>query len=296
MKIDLKLNNSLMVGSIAFLPVSAAFPNRRTASGFQISFPARVTFPARQPGSDPLLVESLSARFEASGNGTEIGVMRFSEPFVSGTSDRIIQFVWESGFDALAFYERIREGREPSFQIMLAGSMRRLFPVTNNQNYEFQFASFPADPFYEQTVIHYSREAWTNTLRQLGFRDSFVVEIPYPSDPPANDWDEVWSALQDARNAFDKGGTTGWKGASTSIRLALEAWRKIEGEKPGPGWQQPKLEDIKTWTKEERLDGIRWHVMNLANYAAHTGADTWTRDDAMLMLSTLCALLAVKKR
>jgi hypothetical protein len=290
-KIDLKLNNSLIVGSIAFMPASEAFPNRRTASGFQISFPARVIFPPRQPGSDPLLIENLSARFEATGDGTEIGVMHFPEPLVTGTYDRVIHFVWESGFDALAFYERIREGKEPSFQVKLTGSMRRLFPVRNGQSHEFQFASFPADPINEQTVVHYSREAWTSTLRQLRFLDSFVVEIPYPSDPPAKDWDEVWSALRDARNAFDQGGSTGWRGAATHVRHALEKWQEIQGEEVDLGQNLPP----KQRSKKQRTDNLRWHLYQLAHLSAHSGADEWRREDAMLLLSTVCALLGVRK-
>jgi hypothetical protein len=292
MKIDLKLNNSLIIGSIAFMPVSSAFFSKRTASGFQISFPARVIFPARQPGSDPLLVENLAARFEPSGNGTEIGVMRFSEPLVSGTTDRVIHFVWESGFDALAFYERIREGKEPRFQVVVTGWMRRLFPVRNGQNYEFQLASFPADPIHEQTVVSYSREAWTNTLKQLGFCDSFVVEIPYPSNPPAKEWDAVWNAIRDARNAFDQGGSTGWRSAATHVRHALEKWQDIQGEEVDLGQNSP----AKQRSKKQRLDNVRWHLYQLAHLSAHTGADDWTRDDAMLMLSTLCALVAVRKQ
>jgi hypothetical protein len=290
MKIDLKLNNSLIVGSIAFMPASAAFPNKRTASGFQISFPARLIFPPREPGSDPLLIENLAARFEASGNGTEIGVMRLAEPLVTGTHDRIIHFVWESGFNTLAFYERVREGKEPSFQVMVSGSMRRLFPVRNNQSYEFQFASSPADPFFEQTVVHYSREAWTDTLKQLGFRDSFIVEIPYPSDPPAKAWNEVWNALRDARNAFDQGGSTGWRGAATHVRHALEKWQEIQGDEVDLGQNLPP----KQRSKKQRIDNVRWNLYQLAHLSAHSGADEWTRDDAMLLLSTVCALLAVR--
>ena len=119
MKIDLKLNNAQIVGSIVFLPVSTAFPNKRTASGPQISFPARVIFPARGSGNDPLIIESLAARFQAADDGTEIGIMRFAEHLVSGIHDRIINFVWESSFDALAVYERIGVERSPAFRSRL---------------------------------------------------------------------------------------------------------------------------------------------------------------------------------
>jgi hypothetical protein len=98
----------------------------------------------------------------------------------------------------------------------------------------------------------------------------------------------VWHALRDARDSFDTGGSTGWKNCVTAVRLALEEWRKIEQEDKG-------LADTQARTKIQRIDNLRWHLIQLAHYAAHTKADEWTRDDALLALSTLSALLAVRK-
>ena len=120
------------------------------------------------------------------------------------------------------------------------------------------------------------------------------MEIPFPADPPTG-WEPIWEALRDARDSLDKGGSTAWKNTVTSVRLALEGWQHIEKEDQGPGWKRPDRTDLETRTKEQRIDNIRWHLIQLAHYAAHTKADDWTRDDALLMAPTLSSLLAVRK-
>ena len=131
-------------------------------------------------------------------------------------------------------------------------------------------------------------------MRDLNLQDSILVDIPFPSDPPTG-WEPIWTALRDARDSFDKGGSTAWKNTVTSVRLALEEWQHLEKEVQGPGWKRPDRTDLETRTKEQRIDNIRWHLIQLAHYAAHTKADDWTRDDALLLLSTLSSLLAVRK-
>jgi hypothetical protein len=131
-------------------------------------------------------------------------------------------------------------------------------------------------------------------LRNLKVYDTVLIEIPFPSDPPT-DWELVWHALRDARDSFDRGGSTGWKNCVASVRLALEKWHGIEKEDQGPGWQRPSTTDLQARTKEQRIDTIRWHLIQLAHCAAHTRADEWNRDDALLVLSTVSALLAVRK-
>jgi hypothetical protein len=124
-------------------------------------------------------------------------------------------------------------------------------------------------------------------LREVNLRDTVLVEIPFQSDPPSG-WEAVWQALQDARDSFDTGGSTGWKNCVTAVRLALDEWRRIEPEDKGPADPQDR-------TKAHRTENLRWHLIQLAHYAAHTRADEWTRDDALLALSTLSALLAVRR-
>lgn len=80
------------------------------------------------------------------------------------------------------------------------------------------------------------------------------------------------------------------QGTATSVRLALEAWRRIEEEDQGL-----KLADHRNKTKRQRADAIRWNLMQLAHPSAHTVAEQWTRDDAVRLLCTLCSLLAVRE-
>ncbi len=87
-------------------------------------------------------------------------------------------------------------------------------------------------------------------MRDLNLKDSILVEIPFPADPPAG-WEPIWTALQDARDSFDSGGSTGWKSAVTSVRLALEEWRQIEKEDQGLGWERPNRADLESRTKEQ---------------------------------------------
>jgi hypothetical protein len=148
--------------------------------------------------------------------------------------------------------------------------------------------------FHEIAQVRYSRDAWTATLRQLKHRDAVLIEIPYPSDPPTG-WESIWQALQDARDSFDKGGSVGWKACVVNVRHALEQWQKIEAEDHGPGWERPAQGDLKDRNKHQRIENIRWHLLQLAHYSVHTKADEWTRDDAALALSVLSSLLTVRK-
>lgn len=128
-------------------------------------------------------------------------------------------------------------------------------------------------------------------LRKLGIRENVLVEVPLLGSP-SPDWDEVWQGLIDARTAFEHGGSTGWKGCVTGARLALEKWQQMEPEDKGPGWVAPSRADREARTKKQRLDNLRWHLLQVAHLGAHTGAENWTRDDALLLLSTLSVLLA----
>ena len=97
----------------------------------------------------------------------------------------------------------------------------------------------------------------------------------------------------EARDAFEQGGTTGWKTCGAAVRRALEKWVQIEDKEPG--WKPPNKEERENRTKRQRLYILRWHLLQLAHLAVHSSADEWSRDDALLMLSTLSALLAERK-
>ncbi len=277
--IQILLNNLQMIGSLAFSEGVQSLSGMRTASGFRLNLPAVITF-SQPVGQSPLMLENLQATFTA--GGVEIGSAYYTPLVRTGVREQSIGFSWDWPISALAVYEKIRTGSEALFHVRVSGDIRIILPGQPGK----EPCSIPLS-FTNYGEVRYSREVWTNTLRQLNLQDAVLVEIPFRSEPP-NGWEPVWQALRDARDSFDAGGSTGWKNTITSVRLALEEWRKIEIEDKGPN-------EIQQRTKLQRSDNIRWHLIQLAHYAAHSKADEWTRDDALLMLSTLCALLNVRK-
>lgn len=142
--------------------------------------------------------------------------------------------------------------------------------------------------------VTYPRELWVDMLRRLGVAENVLVEVPLPP-VPSDPWNGVWQALIDARNAFEQGGSTGWQATVTAVRHALALWHDIENEDQGPGWKTPSQPDRELRTKQQRLDALRWHLRQVAHLAPHSRAEEWTRDDALLMLTTLSTLLAERK-
>jgi hypothetical protein len=275
------------VGSVTFDQPEKALLANRTASGFRVYLAASVTFHPPQESQLVLLLENLQATFSAS--GVEIGVAHYSAALRSSPGERSIIFNWDWTLTALAVYERVRAGLAPEFSIRLSGDIRYILPGQGGK----EVCSI-ASTFAQPGFVRYSREAWTDMLRELNLRDTVLVEIPFQADPPSG-WEPIWQALRDARDSFDTGGSTGWKNCVASVRHALEEWQKVEKEEQGPGWQRPAFPDLQSRTKAQRIDNLRWHLIQCAHLAPHTKADDWTRDDALLALSTLCALLAVRK-
>jgi hypothetical protein len=273
------------VGSVTFTQPDARFEANRTAWGFRIDIPAAVTFTPPTGSGAPLLLENLRATFSAADGGgqyLEIGASTYWHTLRTTARDQPISFSWDWTLAALAFYEQLRAGREPKFRVMVSGDIRYVLAGEPGRE-----PCSVASLFHSSCEIAYSQKAWTEMLRQLNMEDAVLVEIPFAADPPSG-WEPVWSALRDARDSFDAGGSTGWKNCVASVRHALEEWRQIEKEDQGPS-------DLKSRTKAQRIDALRWTFMQFAHFAPHTRADEWTRDDALLALSTLSALIAVRK-
>lgn len=95
----------------------------------------------------------------------------------------------------------------------------------------------------------------------------------------------VWEGLRNARIAFEQGESTGWKGCVMGVRLALENWQKIEPEDLSQNEKTKR-------TKRQRLDHLRWSLLQIGHFLSHNGAEECSRDDALLLLSTLSRLLA----
>ena len=276
------------VGTIDFSQPEGELGSVRTANGFRLQIPAIVTFLTPTGSSLPLALENLRATFfhDGAGREIEIGVAIYSATLFTPVRDTPISLSLDWTRDAFAFYEQLRGGREAKFRLSVSGDIRYILIAPGGSATGRDPVSI-AKHFHQMGVVVYSQIIWTKMMRDLNLRDSVIVEIPFPSDPPTG-WEPVWDALRDARSSFDTGGSTGWKNAATSVRLALEEWRRIDAEDKGTS-------DLHSRTKLQRIDNIRWQLIQLAHFAAHTKADEWSRDDALLLISTLCSLLAVRK-
>jgi hypothetical protein len=312
------------IGSISFNRSPQNLHVTRTASGFEMLLPIVMTFRTLAKNEPRLIVSDLHGKvFVRSKNGSSIGVGRLIGPkwesagISNGESydyPRETYIEWVGTLQDMAYVEQYREGEIPNLQMRLQGQWCYSLPLYDeiaeaqwNQMSENERARVNKygrfNVFTEPQSVHsrtayievsYPREVWIKMIRNLGVAENVLVEMPMPTSP-SGDWDAVWNALVDARNAFEKGGTTGWQACVTSVRRALENWQQVEKEDQGPGWKAPSLSEREERTKRQRLDALRWHLMQLAHLGPHSAAEEWSRDDALLMLSTLSALLAERK-
>jgi len=183
---------------------------------------------------------------------SRIGVAYCDSVHTTPMRNAPVQFSLDLSFGAFALYEKIRAGKEPKFRVQLCGDIRYILVAPGGSRTGREPCSI-ATRFYESGEVGYSQRVWTKMMRDLNLQDSILVQIPFPSDPPTG-WEPIWEGLRDARDSFDAGGSTGWKNAITSVRLALDEWRKIEKEDQGPGWQSPKTPDLQSRTKDQRID------------------------------------------
>lgn len=146
---------------------------------------------------------------------------------------------WSGNLSSLALFEKIRDGGTPKIQLSMHGEYYYSVDVNRPKTPRIRTES---KTFWLNYNIEISKDLWIDRLRKIDFLENVLIEIPLPTSP-ASPWDEVWKALVDARNAFEKGGTTAWKDSIVSCRLALEKWQKIEKEDMGAGWKSPSPAD-----------------------------------------------------
>ncbi len=302
-EIDMRDSGGLLIGKVILNENPTRLNAQRTADGFNLSLPMKLML--RLVGqNDPVpMISNLRGEiFAGTANSkTEIGTAIWDSWFIGAQSDgksggmceTEVSMTWRESSASLAYYERLRDGGIPKLEISIHGELCYFVTEPNTgRRLRTQPESIVSNS--RSLTVSYPKEAWVHMLQSIGAAENVLVEIPLPGRP-SPDWDGVWSALIDARNAVEQGGSTGWKGCVTAVRLALEKWRDIEKEQMGAGWKAPSLAEREARTKRERLDNIRWHLLQVAHLGAHTGADEWTRDDALLMLSTISALLAERK-
>lgn len=291
--IDIRSRATYGVGTWKFDEAPEHLHAYRTAEGCVISLPTKVELWWPDKEQPCPLVTNLRAelRLSMTGNVLPLGIATSREILSPGypKSERDVTLEWRVPLAVLAAIERRRDGERVAFSINVSCELCFLL----HYNERFTVRSEP-ETFGGQVDVVYRKEAWIGMLRELGAAANVLVEFPLSSAPPAP-WEGVWKALNDAREHFERGGSTGWKGCATAVRYALEQWQKIEKEDMGPGWTSPKPLEREARTKQQRLDNVRWHLLQLAHLSVHTDADIWSRDEALLQLAALAALLAVRK-
>lgn len=282
------------VGAIDFNPYADHLNVLPTATGFNLSLPISISLKLVARSSPIPLLSNLRGVVYMSdlpGKTIEVGQIRNEEIHESSYGDnsefsKQAIMSWRGTYAQLSSIEKIREGRPPQFQIQLSGELCYLF---EKESAIVLLRSQPKS-FWGQVAVSYSRDLWVSRLQNLGVMENVVVEIPIPGTPPTM-WEEVWQSLVLARKAFEQGGETAWKACVTEVRTALEKWRAIENEDMGPGWKSTPG-NSQDRTKKQRIDNLRWHLHQCTHHWVHNLGAECTRDDALLMLSTLSSLLA----
>jgi hypothetical protein len=285
--------NRTAVGSLTFIEAPEYLSAQRMGGGFELEFPMTVRLRLEKGSAPcPLLTDIsalVTARNEA-GNTLTLGRARHPGWLVGGIPESTVatSLIWSDTAQSLVAYERVRASKQPRFNFRVSAQLCYLVPSSGRR--------VRAEPqqVFGDVAVTYPTEVWLRMLRDLGVSQSLLLEVPLPSSPP-NPWDAVWRAVGEATTAIERGGETGWKGCISAVRLALDRWREIEAEDMGPGWKRPDGDDVRKRTTRQRLDNIRWHIREYSHLAPHSDAEEFTRDDALLMLSALTALLAVRK-
>ncbi len=295
--IELKNNYEERIGALMFDDDPRRLNVHRTAAGFILSFPIVISIRCVKRDDDVPVINGLGGTlwdgFESSPS-VELGRIVLDREITTGwtedgtgESTNQAYMDWRGTFEELAVYEKIREGRSPRFKVNLEGDLRYLIKI-NHPRYRIRSEPNNVRFGYSNTAeFNYAAEGWVKkVLHGLGVLENVLVEIPLPKSPPAP-WDEVWQALVRARSAFEQGGSAGFKGCVIGVRLALEKWRDIEAPNTGS--------DPRNRSKRERLDNLRLALHQCTHVWVHGSDADCSRDDALLMLSTLSALLAERK-
>lgn len=268
---------------------------RRTANGFWITIPASLTLDwQRDTGWQPLVSNLRVDVYPDDNSGIEIGTaqdVNSYRPSDPRLEDKHLELELRASLDALQLFEKRRNGGPAKLWIRCFGEVCPVFYPDSSRNQLPILRGVPERSYIGDTHVTYPQDTWATLMDGIGMAGNVLVEMPLRKDFPDN-WKAIYSALEEAKRNFARGGDDGWKGCVTAVRLALEKWQAVEQEDQGPGWQAPKQPDREARTKRQRIDAIRWHLLQLAHLSPHSHADEWTRDDALLAFATLAALLA----
>jgi hypothetical protein len=286
--VGIKVNRDRSESTITFDENPQHLHARRTADGFKLSIPVKIGLYDFTEGEPQPMLSNLHGVVLAGGPKgpmMEIGRVYCDDWFTAyrrkkdepeTIHGRDESLIWQGSLTELATFEKIREGNVPRLEIDLRGEFCYLLSGAHRY---YGVRTEPIRFFLRDggnVRVSYPREVWNKMLQNLGVAENVLVEVPLPGNP-SGDWDPVWRALVDARNYFEQGGSTGWKGCVASVRLALEKWRDIEVEDPGPGFVRPSAADREARTKKQRLDQLRWDLLQMASRGTHSHGNVDTQ-------------------
>jgi len=272
------------------------FPNasqlqaQRISGGLLLRIPSTLVLTYNGAGPQPL-VSNLSV--QVLHNGCELGVASDPNFYLAANPENELQIamIWRAPSSVIEHFEQARAGAAVNFTFTCRGEVCALIDAgTPGQRLQLRTAP---QRFGGSLDVNYPLESWNRMLNAVGHGLHVLVDVPLRPAPPSP-WAEIWQSVTDARSSFEQGGTTGWRNCVTSVRHALELWQQHEQEQHGAGWHAPTMNERRQRTRTERFDNLRWDLLQCAHEGPHSHGDDWARDDAVLMLATLAALLKVR--
>ncbi|MBW4091858.1 MAG: hypothetical protein HIU82_12245 [Proteobacteria bacterium] len=186
-------------------------------------------------------------------------------------------------FAALEAAERCRDGEPPDFAISMHASAFAEDKQTGRYDACRLDLNEPGP-----ILIDVDRDTWHGQIRNVSPMGSVLVEIPLVVSRNAP-WDKVWARLNAAAAGLAQGGESGNKSCVNEVRQALDAWRKIDGFEASSRGGTAKGKRQRLYDSANAL----YHYCSLSVHADEH-VESWTRADAVLALSTLCALLSAR--
>jgi hypothetical protein len=290
-KIDIQAR-STNVGEWYFDESPEQLVAERTSDGFRALIPGGVLLRLAASGAPCPLLTNLRVRLRAdAAPNLDLGVATDRGWYLGGIPGSSVptQLEWRGTIATLQQFERLRDGGTVSLTLECHAEVCLLVTSGNGPRLRGE-----PEVVYGTTHVTYPKETWVRMISQVNAMANVLVEFPLRPSPPSP-WDDVWRAVSEAGEHLKNGGTTGWKGCVTAVRLALEKWQGIEKEDMGAGWTSPSSNDRQARSMKQRLDNVRWHLLQVAHFAPHSHADEWERDQAVLLLGALAGLLAVRK-
>ncbi len=117
----------------------------------------------------------------------------------------------------LAALELARDGATPNFELHFRAGVQRSGPHIRSTS--------DALPAFVSAALRFGvpRDAWVKALGEAEVKHNVILEVPL-GGPAREGYQEVVKHLLEAKEDFDRGGTTGWRGCAIAIRNALDAW------------------------------------------------------------------------